>query len=279
MIAPRDAGIYAAQDFAFAEINQDAVSALLGRPLPDGGGDTFENVTSTGGPEARAWIQVVGLFLNGGAPGLQSAAGGVEAGADAAVGSGGRLGAALGYEGANVSDSAGGSGSQTIFRVSGYGSQAFGGVVLSAAVSYAHGWDNTDRASGFGPSTTSRGSDAVTGAAQRAAPFDAGGLKVTPAVGVLISSLTGGSFTEHNAVDAGFAVTGSETSLTAVSPFATVGLSHAFVGGDGLAITPDVQLGYRYDGAGAGRVTLVAEDGTLFAGNRIDPNPNAPRCW
>ena len=282
VISPRDARIYAAQDFAFAEINQDAVSALLTRPLPDGGGDTLENIASSGGPAARVWIQAVRpvperrRWSPAKWGSQRSAAGGVEAGAAMWPLAPAAVWAERLATRASASPTAPAApATRPSFRVSGYGSQAFGGAVFSAALSYAHGWDTTERASGFGLATTTRGGDAVTGAAQLATPFQAEGLKVTPAVGVMISSLTGGGFAEHDAASSAFAVTGSPVGLTAVSPFASVGLSHAFTSGDGLAITPDVQLGYRYDGAGAGRVTLVAQDGTVFLGNQVNPNPNA----
>jgi hypothetical protein len=49
-----------------------------------------------------------------------------------------------------------------------------------------------------------------------------------------------------------------------------LGFSHAHTDASGLTVTPDLQLGYRYDAAAVGeRVALVASDGTVFAGNQI----------
>ena len=65
-------------------------------------------------------------------------------------------------------------------------------------------------------------------------------------------------------------MTGSSQALTTVSPYADVGFSHTFVMPGGLAVTPDVLLGYRYNSGAQGQnVTLVAADGTNFSGERV----------
>jgi hypothetical protein len=147
---------------------------------------------------------------------------------------------------------------------------------LSAALSYAHGWDRTRRASGLGDSTASLGGDEYTAAFQAAAPFEAQGLVATPAVGRLASSLNSGAFQERNAANAAFAVSGPGASVTLVSPFAVLGLSHAFTTARGAVVTPDVLLGYRYDAAADDiRVALIALDGTVFRGAGVGLNPNS----
>jgi hypothetical protein len=53
-------------------------------------------------------------------------------------------------------------------------------------------------------------------------------------------------------------------------------LSHIFTTSGGTVLTPDAQLGYRYDDAANKRgVTLIAEDGTIFANQHVKLNPNS----
>ena len=275
VVGPRDPAIFSAQDVAFAELNQAAVFDLLHRTLPDGGGNTFDNLSELGGPEGRAWVQVLGGFLDasrdGAAPSLHSTAGGVEGGADAAVGDGGRgrIGVAFGYESDSLGDSLGSSASQDIARVSLYGSEMLGGVILSGALSYAHGWDRVDRASGAGFSVSSRGTDEFTGAVQLSAPLNTEVVIFTPAVGALFSTLRSGAFIEHNSLSPAFAVVGLGSTLTAASPYVTLGLSHAFINPGGLTITPDAMVGYRYDDAASGPRDPLAGGGAIFPDNEI----------
>jgi outer membrane autotransporter protein len=222
----------------------------------------------------------LGHFLDSGkddaAPGLRVRWGGLEGGTDVAIGEGARLGAAIGYEGGNLSDTLGGRASEQIFRASLYGSQTFGAVGLSAAFTYAHGWDDTSRASGFGPSAATRSVNEWTGAVQAAAPLESSGVSITPAAGVLISGVSGGAFSETNPLSAAFAVTGTDQSRTLVSPYAVIGVSHAFTSGDGMVVAPSMQVGYRYDAAAqGGRVTLVAPDGTVFDNIQFERNRNS----
>jgi hypothetical protein len=270
-VAPRDETLFGAQDFAFIEANQSSVTELLALALPDGGANGFWNLSSCDVPatrdaQSRVWMRGLGHFLDSGrdnaAPGLRVNWGGLEAGADVAIGEGARLG--------------GGRASQKIFRVSLYGSQTLGAVGLSAAFSYAHGWDNDSRASGFGPSLATRSVNEWTGAVQAAAPLASGGVSITPAAGVLISGVSGGAFSETNPLSAAFAVTGNDHSRTLVSPYAVVGVSHAFTSGDGMVVAPGIQVGYRYDAAAqGGRVTLVAPDGTVFDNIQFERNRNS----
>jgi hypothetical protein len=274
-----DAAIFSAQIFAFAEANQESVTELLGRTLPDGNGDSFYNIDPPAGTTI-GWMKALGSWLGAGrtsaTPGFNAVDGGLEAGGDLAVGQGGRLGAAVAYEAVGLSDADHGSSSQDIFRVSLYGSQGLGPIGLSAALSYAHGWDRTSRASGFGASEASLADDEYTGAVQATAPFVTQGTQVTPAVGVLVSDLASGGFRERNALNPAFAISGLGASATVVQPYAVLGLSRAFTTGGGTTITPDLQFGYRYDAAANdGRGSLVALDGTVFRGAGLDLNPNS----
>jgi uncharacterized protein with beta-barrel porin domain len=278
-VAPRDARIFSAQDFVFAERNQDSVSALMGRTRPDGGGDTFYDLGGESGPAARGWMQVVGGFIDPGSvdhASFNANSGGIEGGADVALGGQTRLGGAVGYEASSLSDSDGGQASQDTLRLSLYASQTLGAVGLSAAVSYAHGWDDTDRASGLGDSVSKRGADEVTGAVQLAAPFSAGEVRLSPVAGVLVSSISSGAFLERNVLNAAFAVSGASSSATVVSPYATIGVSREFTTAHGVQLTPAAEVGYRYDASADGLAqTLFATDGTAFFGNQVRLDRNS----
>ena len=276
-VAPNDSEIFSAQNFTFAESNEDAITTLLGRTRPDGDGSTFYNLTSEGGPEVRAWTDGIGNFINTNsrevAPGLHTTSGGAETGADVALTGQTRLGVALGYGRNTFTDSEGGSASQDVFRLSLYGSKNAGPIGLSAVLSYAHAWDNTDRASGLGPARATWGNDAFTGALQASAPFSYGVFVVTPSVGLTVSVLTSARFVETG--KPGFAVTGAASGVTSASPFALLGLSHTLTTESGATITPDAEIGYRDDGASqGGHVTLTAADGTSFANNQFEVNRN-----
>jgi uncharacterized protein with beta-barrel porin domain len=201
---------------------------------------------------------------------FRASSGGLAGGADVEVGSGARLGGALDYESASLSDSNGGSANQSTFRASLYASQTFGTVGLSGALSYAHGWGDTSRATGINLATASRSGDEITGAVQLADPFSAGDVRFTPAAGVLISYVSSGAFRESDPADPAFAISGPSSHTTVVSPYVTVGVSREFTTSSGLKLTPDAEIGYRYDGvAGGFAQTLIASDGTAFFGNQV----------
>jgi uncharacterized protein with beta-barrel porin domain len=266
-VAPRDPQLFGDALAAFAEANENGIVDLLGRTLPDGGGDTFYNLAPDGGPQARGWMDVMGDRLAaGGAAAFAATTGGLQAGADVALGGGLRLGGAFAYESGHLSQSGAGGANADVERVSLYASQTIGAVGLSAVVSYAGGSERLDRNAGLGLSTARRDVDAFAGAAQASAPFSAGGFTVTPSAGVFVSQVTAGAFAETNLTDAAFAVTGAAARATTASPFATLGLSQAFTTASGLVVTPDAEIGYRYDAAvgGLGQ-RLTAADGTAFA--------------
>jgi outer membrane autotransporter protein len=269
VIAPRDALLFSEQNFAFTQANQDALLGLLNRGL----GDDPVGSQSSGDVPARIWGGADGTLLNASDP-FHASGAGLEVGGDVPVGSG-RIGAAFAYENVNLSDDQGSSAGQDIVRVGVYGGQTFGSVIFSAAVAYAHGWDRTERASGLGLSAATRGTDAFTAGAQVSAPLTSGDFVLTPTGGLLVSNVSGEAFTETNGNLQAFAIHGDSSSVTTVVPYAQVSLSRAYTLSSGAVVTPDALVGYRYDGsANSGDVTLVAEDGTVFVGNRLSLNPN-----
>ena len=266
-MAPRDPALFSEAAFAFAEANQDAARSLLARTRPDGGGGAFYNLAPGGAVRARGWMDVTGQVLDPAA--FRSTSGGIEGGGDVDFGSGLRVGGALAYESAHLTDPDGGSAGQSFVRVSLYGSQTLGAVGFSASLSYAHASENFQRATGFGEATASRGVDDVAGAVQGSLPFQSGGTWVTPAAGVQVSDVSAAAFAETDAASSAFALTGPATRGTAVSPYVSLALSHAFATPGGGEVTPDVEVGYRYDALASGlSQTLIAADGTVFPGNR-----------
>jgi outer membrane autotransporter protein len=272
-VAPNDATIYSAEAFAFSQNHLDSITGLLSRSLSDGGGNTFYNGATAQGPGVRTWAQVDGstLEINGAGANANTTAdtAGLQGGVDVQFSGQGRVGVAVGYDYQWLHDNAGGKALENGVQVSLYGSQPLGPVGLSGVLSYAHGSDTVDRATGIGQAQARRDLNDYAGAVQLSAPFQAVGLVVTPAAGVAAQRLTSSAFTESFARSEAFAVSGAAKDLTSVSPFATVGFSHTLVTSDGVSVTPDVMLGYRYNSAARGQdVTLVAADGTVFGGER-----------
>ena len=272
VVPPHDRQLFSSQALVFAQTNLNALSGLLLRSLSTEAGDRFDNATAGA---SGGWVRLGGSWLSASDP-FRAVDYGLAAGGDAAVGRDGRLGATIGYDSATLTDSTGGSTSQQSVSVSLYGSQDAGGAVISAAVSYAHAWNNSRRATGAGPVTASWGSDAFTGGAQIAVPLSLAGFAVTPIAGVVVSNISSPAFTEHDGQLHGFGVRAGATNFTGVEPFAAVDLARPFTTGGGTTITPDVMVGYRYDRAAAsgGGQTLTAADGTVFAGNGLSLNPN-----
>jgi len=236
---------------------------LLGRAAPaSGNGPSYDL-----GGSARGWMDVIGSVLD--PAHFRAESGGIEGGGDADLGSGLRLGAGLAYEASHLSDADGGGANQDLVRFSLYGSQALGPIGLSVALSYAHASERFDRTTGFGEATSSRGVDDITGAIHVAASILRNGTSITPAAGLMVSDLSAGPFAETDTANTAFALTGASTRGVAVSPYASVTFAHPFTAQGGAVVTPDVEVGYRYDALASGlSQTLIAADDTPFFGNR-----------
>jgi len=90
-------------------------------------------------------------------------------------------------------------------------------------------------------------------------------------VGILLSHLSTGAFAESDTASAAFALTGKGAGYTLTSPYASLGVSRDFATPSGLVITPDAELGYRYDNNPRGeQFNLTAADGTTFDGARVN---------
>ena len=273
VVAPADSAIFSAQVFAFTQSNQDAVSELLGRSKPNGDGNSFFNLIPVSGDPARAWAEVdagtTTANANSSGPGFHTDTSGLQGGGDMDVGAGNRLGLALGYDRDTLHDKDTGSASGDTFRASLYASEPLGALGLSEVISYAKAWNSTNRATGAGMAQASFTSEDLTGAIQIAAPFEAGGIAVTPAAGAQFSHVTSSAFSETDLVSAAFAVKGVGQSVNFASPYVSVGVSQSFLSGGGMSITPDAQVGYRYDQAALGQRFTLTANSTVFTGNRV----------
>jgi len=258
----------------FAEVNQDAVADLLNRTKPNGGGDSFYNLEAGDQPATRVWAKVSGGSLSGSAtsagPRLGSNNGGFDAGVDVASDVNTRIGVAIGYGDDTLSEGDGTHGSEQLFRIAGYASRTFGPYGVSVVLNYSHGWDHSGRETGIGRADGSFGVDDVTGAIQLARPFDYQGFKVTPDVGVQVSAVRSSGFAEQLPGSSAFALNVASVSNTDVEPYAEIGVSKFYRLSNGAELIPDVQVGYRYDGAAhADGPTLTAADGTTFSGGHL----------
>jgi uncharacterized protein with beta-barrel porin domain len=273
-VSPLDAKLFNAQTAAFANLDASNLISLMNRPKADSGGNTLFNFDSAALPEGRVWFEagndVLSTTLDD-APGYGFHAGtfNLLTGADFNVGNAGRLGAAFNYANTSLHDDAGGSAKQNDWGLNLYGSTIMGPIGLSAVFGYTHGESDTDRATGIGLATESHGDQILGGGVQAALPLNLGPFLLTPTAGVLVSSLHTSGFSETAPV-MGFALTGSSTQSTVVSPYALAMLSREFQAGNGLTLTPDVEAGYRSTGGMDGtNLTLTASDATLFTGNKL----------
>jgi hypothetical protein len=266
-VAPADERLFSGQTFAIGQANADAIAGLLDRSW------AACDYACSGGPgDGRAWLQIASTSLSAGAthagPGFHDQINGVDGGGDAAIGPVARIGLALGYDRESLRDGLGGTGLADVFRISAYSSQTWARLTLSEALGYGRAWSTTSRATGIGSASGGFTTDEITGAVQVAAPTSLGTLSVTPAAGVQVSWLGSSAFAERQP-QAAFAVSGSGDGATFASPYVRVGFARSFTRADGLVITPDASIGYRYDAIGAGEsFTLTASDGTLFHGAR-----------
>nr|WP_246332085.1 autotransporter outer membrane beta-barrel domain-containing protein [Sphingomonas chungangi] len=229
----------------------------------------------TPGETVRGWFTVDGQRLGanarGDTPHFRTRGYSLQGGIDATVGETGRIGAAFGYGQNHYRDNEGGTGHDTSFRASLVASQPVGPIGLSAIVSYAHDRETTERETGIGHAYAKHNVNQFLAGAQAVAPFTWHGVIATPAVGVLVSRISGGDFVEQGSIPAAFRVAVDYRTRSFVSPYGTFQLAYPMTDTGGTVWTPDVEIGYRRsDVAKGGAVVLTAADGTVFDDNRVD---------
>jgi hypothetical protein len=254
--------------------------------LPDSGGNNSYNFDLASGARQRVWVEAKGDTLggtisedSGGAThhtSFRTGSTGFEGGTDITIGTAGRLGVAAGYDRMWFHDSLGGSGHSNAVHASAYGSVTIGKLGLSALASYAHAWQHTVRPTGVGLGYSKSGVSDISGGVQASTVIALGRIVLTPSAGAIISHIDGDSFTEHGTVPAAFLLSGGIRARTFVSPFANFVFSQSFTTARGLTIVPEASAGFRRNSAATGSaVTLVAQDNTVFAGNRAGLSGNS----
>jgi hypothetical protein len=276
-VAPRDALLYGTQLFAFATANEASAIELLGRTQADGGGHTGYNADDAIAPRTRLWGTFGYKNLSGdgtaATPHFHARGIAAQLGADTALGAAGRIGVAVGYDRQDFGNALASSGKGDTLRAALYTSQTLGAVGLSVVGGYARGDTTTRRETGLGRARVDRTVDQWFGGAQLALPLRVGTSgRIVPALGAIVSRVTGDDFAEGGSMSAAFRVRGAVSGRTSVSPFATLTAAHAIAGAGGVTWTPEVRVGYRHGAAGRNAVTLVAGDGTVFDGNRAALN-------
>ena len=183
-----------------------------------------------------------------------------------AVGAAGtRVGLAVGYDAATLTDDAGGKASVNTFRVGVYGAQPVGGFVLAGDVMGGFASVATTRPTGAGDAAGRGDGSSVAGGVEVARPLLFGEAMVLPAAGLRIASASTGALDE-TARDQAFAVQAGASGATSVQPFVQVLVRQGFVTASGIVVTPQVSLGVDYEAGDIDRaVAVTAQDGSGFA--------------
>lgn len=183
--------------------------------------------------------------------------------------SGIRLGLAVGYDAATLSDKTGGDADIDTVRLGGYGAAPLGRFLLTADVLGGFANTRTTRATGLGNATARANGTSVSGGVQLGRPMQlqagASTLTLTPEAGIRIASVSTGAFGE-TAQNPEFAVRGDAAGAQSVQPFIALDLAQAFTTASGTVVTPQLKLGVDYE---AGNInptqTLTTADGTAFS--------------
>lgn len=292
VITPADSGIFSAQSQALAAATQQTTNALLSQAGSPGGNDAAceaeegvaqqaagsPNTSSTGNIakafasafcRAGGWLRATGNLLNvsnqTASQNYRANTGGILGGADTAIGPTGlRIGIAVGYSETSLRDTVSGSGNADTTSVGIYGSEPAGAVLIAAAVSYSHSDDKTNRQTGIGGAYESHGSNIYAGGVQASLPLTLETFAVTPAAGVRFAGVDAGSFKEIAPL-AAFAVSGASLNYLSIQPYVTVAVAKCYTTSSGVAISPDVSIGYEGEADNLSRrLFLTGADGTNF---------------
>ena len=222
------------------------------------------------------WFRGIGSFgaLDGNAtaPGCGAAPGGFRAGLDHPVWPGVMVGAAAGYSYSGVDERSTSSGAIDTARLALYGGGQWGSAVLTATGGYAHDWIDTSRGlAGIGAATESHDGNELTAGAQAAQAFPFDAAVVTAKAGVQYLHLSEGGFGESGAD--GFDLSSGNRGTGSFQPYARLSAARTFITANGLAIAPEVRLGYGREVLSNSRtVTVAAIDGTAFLVQGVKPS-------
>jgi fibronectin-binding autotransporter adhesin len=233
-------------------------------------------------PEAMTryggWFWGTGNFasLNGSAtaPGFTARSGGFLAGIDQPVGDQTWLGAAAGYSHTGLSEHSTSSGDMDTGRVAFYGGTRLGPAVLSATTGFAYDRITTARPLvGIGTAQEGHDGQEFTVAAQASLPLEISGVRVTPRAGVQFLNLFESDFAETGAN--GFNLSNRGRNTDSFQPYVAVSSWRSFVTDEGIAITPEVRLGYSREALSNSRqLTVATVNATDFPVQGVKPSKN-----
>jgi hypothetical protein len=305
LVTPADDVLYADAPQAAAMAAQDASADLLNHAtIGDAGnaacaaasGVARANAGATGASmaarmttavaaafcNAGGWVAATGTAMTldgaGDAAGYHTESGGVLAGMDAPVrGTEARLGIAVGYDKADLKDSAGGKVDIGTTRIGLYGTQPVGRFTLAGDFMVGLADDTASRSTGIGTARTKFGGTDYAGGVQISAAGVVRGLTFAPIAGLRIASASDAAFAESGAgVVRDFAVSGDKAGATSIQPYATLDVSRWFLTPGLISITPSVSVGYVVEAGSLGKsVTVTAADGTDFTARAATPDASA----
>jgi hypothetical protein len=304
VIAPADSALFSDQSQALAETTQQSTDLLLDKGV--NGGAAASAACATGAQlapanisprgtslagamtsaaasafcQAGGWVEADGAALNDTAnAGYSADTAGFTAGIDRLfAASGARLGFAIGYDTTNLNDSAGGQASTGVTRLSLYASQPVSRFNLAGALTYGIASDTTTRASGIARIGESHGANLIAGGVQAQTSVSLGDFNLVPAAGLRFADINGASFAEsgQRGLAAAFALDGDIPAYLSVQPYLGLGLTRTFTTDSGVAISPNVFIGYQVEVANRGQAArLTAADGTLFTGTQTTNGTSA----
>ncbi len=227
--------------------------AALAAPTGVNTGDAMAERT-TGGVLRRGgvWLAPEGYMgstkAKGGVPGFDTTAWGLAGGVDMAVGTRGAVGLALGFADTRLdSDRAGDRLDLKSYQVGIYGTVLHNGSWLEGAVTYTrHHFDSArtvTAGAAVGSATTDYDGDEYGLHLAGGHDIQAGAWTVTPELGVDLSSLNRGAFTESVSGGlGGLALTANSTTYNSGQARLEAAVSRSFQGG-GWTVTPTARLG------------------------------------
>ncbi|MDR3504688.1 MAG: hypothetical protein P4L52_00405, partial [Acidocella sp.] len=284
-VAPQGAGLLPDLSQAMTLDAQTMDDQLLNHAVVPGAGAGCQNAPAQGSGKAGVAAAIAGGFCAAGGwveaagsnlatDGFNMIGGGFLAGVDRAVpATGGRIGLAAGYDDATLRGKGTGDADLETIRLGLYASQPLGAFVLSAAVLDGIVNASTTRQTGAGAAVARENGNVLSAEAQAALPLGWHGWDIRPAAGLRVTRVALGGLAE-GASEQAFALNGSASSNTIVSPFLHLNLGRSYFSASHIVITPRVTFGIEgalgNPGAGLG---LNTQDGTAFA---INPEHLSP---
>ncbi len=225
---------------------------------------------------AGGWIQATGTAMraygDSDVPSYDADTAGFLAGIDKPVNTYGlRLGLAVGYDETFLLNGAGSKGQVDTTRFGIFGSQPIGQFTLAGDFMFGLSNTTTQRVTGVGYANSTHAGDVFSGALQIETLEQEKYFDLIPQAGIRIAAVNAGGFDEtgSNIVEP-FSLIGAHSGYDSVQPFVTLSLSHRYLTGTGVSITPEASLGYFYEAGSRGRaVTLDARDGTVFTSHYV----------